>query len=77
MDRNKLVQTMDVCEVSSNKGLKGSGLSAGDIVMVIGTRVLPEKRSDPYLQRTYVIVCKFEGKELLLPSDKNEDVKFR
>lgn len=67
-----LIKSLDICRVSSRKGLKGSTLSIGDIVQVIGTRVLPEKRSDPYLQRIYVLVIKFSEDKFLVPNDNNE-----
>lgn len=47
--------------------MKGSGLNVGQEVYVISTRQLPEKKNDPYLTRTYVIVVLFEGNKLLLP----------
>lgn len=52
------IHTMDYGTIATNKGMKGSGLMAGDIILVIGDKVLPVKRSDPYLQRVYVLCVK-------------------
>lgn len=66
---------MDICTVTTNK-IKESGLVAGDVVMVAGTKVLPEKRNDPYLQRIYTIVFKFEEGSLPLPKDDNDVMSY-
>lgn len=55
MSEVKPIRTMNYATVASNKGLKKSGLNNGDCVMVIGEKVLPVRRSDPYLQRVYVL----------------------
>lgn len=65
------LKPMDFAYVTSNK-VKGSGLVAGDKVLIAGTKVAPVKRSDPYLQRIYVVVMKIEGDKLLLPRDDND-----
>lgn len=62
------IKTMEFCVTSSRKGLRDSGLDLGQTVLVIGTKVLPEKRSDPYLQRVYFIVAKWNGTELEIPN---------
>ena len=46
-----IIPTMAYCVASSKKGLKGSGLNVGDNVLVVGTKVVPIKKDDPYLQR--------------------------
>lgn len=54
------IKTMDFGRVSSNRKLRGSGLSAGDLVMVYAIGVAPAKKNDPYLQRVYVTVLKVD-----------------
>ena len=46
-----IIPTMAYCVASSKKGLKGSGLAVGENVLVVGTKVVPIKKADPYLQR--------------------------
>jgi len=67
-----LIQTMDYGVVTSRKLTKDSGLRAGDTVMVIGQKQLPEKRSDPYLTRTYVICIRVGGGKHQLPAEDND-----
>lgn len=69
----KPIQPMDVCTIVSAKKLKGSGLEVGDSVLVTGTKVLPETRSDPYLQRVYVVVMAFDRDgHLQVPREDND-----
>ena len=63
---------MDFCWVVSDKKLKGSGLSKGDLVMVSGTRVVPATKKDPYLQRVLVVALKIEDEKIQIPSEKND-----
>lgn len=67
------IQTMDLCVTSSRKGLRNSGLKLGQEVVVAGTKTLPEKRSDPYLQRIYVIVMLYEDGEVKIPNNETGD----
>ncbi len=69
-----MIETMDYATIISAKRMKGSGLSAGQEVMVVGTRMLPQKRSDPYLLRLYVIVVLLDDatKFPLIPNGVNE-----
>lgn len=67
------IKPMDFCEVSSRKGTKGSGLDVGETVLVASTKPLPEKRSDPYLQRVYAVVLRVtDDGDVLIPKDDNE-----
>ena len=66
------IGNMDYATVVSDKKMKGSGLYRGDMVMVTGIKQAPEKRSDPYLTRTYVMVIKVVGDEHQLPNEKND-----
>ena len=63
---------MDFCVASSRKGLRESGINLGDVVLVTGTKIAPEKRSDPYLQRVYVLVMKMVDNVLQVPKDDND-----
>lgn len=61
---------MDFCVTSSRKGLRGSGLKLGQTVLVIGTKPLPEKKNDPYLQRIYSLVLLVdENDNVLMPNN--------
>ena len=67
------IKPMDFCEVSSRRGTKGSGLDVGETVLVASTKPLPEKRSDPYLQRVYAVVLRVtKDGDVLIPKDDNE-----
>lgn len=55
---NLPIKTMDFGRVVSNRKLKGSGLVAGDLVMVYSLSAVQAKKADPYLQRIYVTVLK-------------------
>lgn len=52
----EMIKSMDYVTVTSRKLVKGSGLKVGQKALVIGTRVLPFKKSDPYLSRTYAYI---------------------
>lgn len=67
----KPIKTMDFCVTSSRKGLRGSGLNLNQTVLVVGTKPLPEKRSDPYLQRIYMLVVLVSDGKVCIP---NSDV---
>lgn len=51
-----LIKSMDYATITSKRLVKGSGLKVGQTVLVIGTRNLPIKQSDPYLSRVYAYV---------------------
>lgn len=53
---------MAYCLTSSNKGLKGSGLKVGETVLVVGTKVVPIKANDPYLQRILFFCIRVDEK---------------
>lgn len=70
------IKPMDFCEVVSRKGVKGSGLEVGEIVLVASTRPLPEKRSDQYLQRIYAVVLRVTNDgDVQIPKDGENDYK--
>lgn len=66
------VKSMDFCVVTSRKGLKGSGIEVGATVLVIALKTLPEKKSDPYLQRVYAVVGKVVDDKLQMPGEDND-----
>lgn len=66
-----LIYANDFCVVASNRKLKGSGLVAGDVVMVAAHRVAPHSKKDPYLQRIYVVVMLFKDDKLQVPGENN------
>lgn len=67
------IKPMDFCDVTSRRGTKGSGLEVGETVLVASTRPLPEKRSDPYLQRIYAVVIRVtKDGDVLIPKEDNE-----
>lgn len=53
----KELRDMDVCRVISRKLAKDSGLNLGDLVLIMGSRYVPAKKTDPYLQRKLVVVA--------------------
>ena len=67
-----MIGTWDYCYIVSDKKMKGSGLSRGDIVLVTGTKSVPATKKDPYSLRTYVIVVKVEDGLPCIPKDDNE-----
>lgn len=73
------IRNMDYAYTSSRKGLRGSGLDVGEKVLVVGTKALPEKRSDPYLQRIYVVVVRVVDGIHQIPNsgEEEEDNGFR
>ena len=67
------IENMSYAFVVSDKKLKGSGLSRGDIVMVTGTKMVPASRQDPYLMREIVIAVYVEPDGTHhIPNSKNE-----
>lgn len=63
---------MDYAIVVEDKKMKGSGLVRGDILMVSSTKVTPVKKSDPYLQRVYVLCIRVVGDEHQVPTQDND-----
>ena len=66
------IKNMEYGVTVSRKGLKGSGLSVGQTVLITGTKPLPEKRSDPYLQRIYVVCIVVDEDGHHIPKEENE-----
>lgn len=66
------IKSMDFCLACSNKGLKKSGINSGDVLLVVGVKPAPAKRSDPYLQRIYVVVVKVVEGIVQIPKEDNE-----
>jgi hypothetical protein len=64
------IKNLDYAQVSSRKGFKGSGLDLGQEVLVIATKALPEKKSDPYAQRIYVVVVLIKDGLHQIPNNK-------
>ena len=67
----EIIKSMDYCRVITAKKMKGSGLEQGDVVLVTGTKVVPAKKTDPYLQRIYVFVIRVLEGDHQIPSEKN------
>ncbi len=68
------IKPMDFCTVISNK-LTEHGLERGDEVLVATSRALPAKKSDPYLQRVYVLCNKIVDGNVLIPKEGDEVAK--
>lgn len=65
MKPESVVKVMDLATVVSDRKLKGSGLSRGDVVVVVGTEMVPATKRDLYLQRVLINVAKFEDHKIL------------
>lgn len=72
----KMIGTNDFCIVVSDKKLKNSGLKRGDVVMVAGVKPAPIKKSDPYLQRIFVVGLRFDGDNLQVPKEDNDFLAY-
>ncbi|NOQ73257.1 MAG: hypothetical protein GQ574_14715 [Crocinitomix sp.] len=68
---NTLLKPLDFCTVVSKK-LADHGLVQGEEVLVAATRALPAKKSDPYLQRIYVLCNKIVDGEVLIPKEGDD-----
>ncbi len=68
------IKPMDFCTIISNK-LVGHGLERGEEVLVATTRALPAKKSDPYLQRVYVLCNKIVDGIVLIPKPGDDEAK--
>lgn len=73
MKETSHIQTGDICLLVNDKKVKGSGLNRGDEFYIGATKVLPVKKSDPYLQRIYVIGFRIEGDVPQIPTSDEED----
>lgn len=67
-----MIKAMDFCYISSDKKLKGSGLSKGEVVMVTGLKTVPVKKNDPYVQRILTVVVRVKDDKLQLPGENND-----
>lgn len=67
-----MIKAFDFGRIVSSKKVKDSGLGMGDVVMVMGTRVVPASRKDPYLNRTLVVVAKVIEGLIQIPKEDNE-----
>lgn len=67
-----MFHAMDFAIVVNDKKMKGSGLSRGDMVMITGLKPAPVKKSDPYLQRIFVVSVKVDEGKPLVPKDGND-----
>ena len=65
------IKAMDFCQVIS-KELGEHGLERGEEVLVATTRALPAKKSDPYLQRIYVLCNKIVDGKVLIPKEGDD-----
>ena len=64
---------MDYVFIASEKKLRGSGLSRGDVLLVTGTRSVPASRRDPYLTRELIVCVRVnEDGEHYIPKQENE-----
>jgi hypothetical protein len=68
----KTLNTMDFARVINDKKLKGTGLSRGDTVMVMGTKPVLAKKGDPYLFRTLMVVAKYLEGIVQVPGEGND-----
>lgn len=67
-----MINTMDFARVISAKKMKDTGLERGSLVLVMGTKQVPAKITDPYLLRILTVVAKVEGEEVQIPGEGNE-----
>lgn len=67
------IEPMQFVTIISSKKMKNSGLSKGQDVFVIGSKMLPEKKSDPYLMRYYVIVAALNKEGLPIIPEENDN----
>lgn len=68
-----MIGSMDFCRVVSAKKLKGSGLSMGDVVMVLGTKYVPASAKDPYLSRMLVTVTRLVDDLPIIPKKGDDE----
>jgi hypothetical protein len=76
IEKMNIVKPMDFCRLVSRKATKDTTLNIGEVVLVAGLKPLPEKRSDPYLQRIYAIVLRVVEDVVQIPKEDNEYVSF-
>lgn len=72
----KKLGPMDYGTVVSAKKLKGSGLTSGDKVMVMGTKQVPASAKDPYITRTLLTVVKLVNDLPAIPKQENDYVAY-
>jgi hypothetical protein len=65
------IDVWDYVRVVSDKKLKGSGLTRGMTLMVVGTQLVPASKKDPYIKRTIFNTIKVVDGEHQIPSEKN------
>jgi len=65
------IKPMDFAVIISDK-LREHGLERGEEVLVATTRALPAKKSDPYLQRIYVLCNKIVDGRVLIPKEGDD-----
>lgn len=70
------IKALDYAFVVNDKKMKGSGLVRGDLLMVTATKVAPVKKSDPYLQRVYVLAIKVVDGEHQVPGEGNDYLQY-
>ena len=70
------LEPMDYATVVSAKKLKGSGLSSGDVVMVVGAKQVPASLKDPYLTRIVVTVVKLINDLPIMPKEDNDHLAY-
>lgn len=71
-----VIKPLDYAFVVSDKKMKDSGLVNGDLLMVTSTKVAPVKKSDPYLQRVYVLAIRVVNGEHQVPGEKNDYLQY-
>lgn len=68
-----MLNVMDYAYVVNSKKLKDSGLEVGQILMVSAIKPAPVKKSDPYLQRIYVLCAKVDEEGVhQIPTEDND-----
>ena len=67
-----MLKPMDFCVATSRKGLRGSGLEVGETGLVMATKPIPINKSDPYLQRIYVVLAAIRNGKVEIPGKENK-----
>lgn len=68
----KELHSMDFAYVVKSKEMKDTDLTRGEIVMVMGDRMVPASSNDPYLLRKLVVLAKVVNGVPQIPNDNNE-----
>lgn len=66
----------DFAYVVKDKRLKEKGLFRGDIVFLMGSKVVPATVRDPYLQRELFVVAKVVEGVPVIPDKEGDDNAF-